>query len=232
MTLSVIVPTRNEEGNVVPLVQRVAEALGGNGESWELLFVDDSDDGTPHAVQAIGSPRVRLVHRRPPERTGGLAGAVCAGFGAARGNHLAVMDGDLQHDPMRLRDLRAALDHADIAIASRFTTGGGGLEGLDGGYRETVSQATRIAVRGMFPRIRGVRDPLAGFFALRRSVLEGATLRPDGFKILLELLVRGSWERVTEIPFAMSPRAEGVSKAALGEGVRFGKHVLRLRLAS
>ena len=226
--LCVVVPTFREKENVSELVHRVRSVL--QGRAWELIFVDDSDDATPRVVTSTGLPQVRLVHRWPDERQGGLAGAVCTGFAAARGDCLAVMDGDLQHDPARLRDLAGALDHVDIAIASRFVDGGGGGAGLDGGYRETASHATRMTVRALFPRIRHVRDPLAGYFALRRSVLDGADLRPEGFKILLEILVKGRSTDVAEVPFALAPRADGVSKADLREGVRFGKHVLRLRL--
>jgi glycosyltransferase involved in cell wall biosynthesis len=228
--LSVIVPTRNEEGNVRPLVERVSQALGRS--SWELVFVDDSDDRTPQVVAALGHPRVRLLHRDADQRHGGLAGAVCEGFAVAQGDKLAVMDGDLQHDPAVLVDLREALATADVAIASRYADGGGGAAGLDGPHRELVSRAGRLAVRVLFSRVRPVHDPLAGFFALRRAVLRGARLDPEGFKILLEILVRGSWESVHEVPFFMAPRHEGASNASLREGVRFGAHLLRLRLAA
>jgi glycosyltransferase involved in cell wall biosynthesis len=226
--LSVIVPTRNEERNVQPLVDHVARAL--EGTDWELIFVDDSDDATPAMVASMDLPQVRLVHREPPERAGGLAGAVCRGFEISRGTHLAVMDGDLQHDPKRLQDLTAALEHSDVAVASRFVEGGGGSAGLEGASRETVSYLTRVAVRGLFPRIRHVHDPLAGYFAIRRSVVEQTPMHPQGFKILLEILVRGRWQRVEEVPFTLGERAEGMSKADLREGWHFGKHVLRLRL--
>jgi glycosyltransferase involved in cell wall biosynthesis len=225
--LTVIVPTRNEERNVRPLVERTAAAL--DGTDWELLFVDDSDDATPEVVAGLGDDRVRLLHRPPDQREGGLAGAVCVGFSAAIGDELLVMDGDLQHDPADILRLREQLAGADVVVASRFADGGGGVGGLDGRYRRLVSNAARFAVRAVFPRIRGVRDPLGGFFAIRRHVLEDAELRPDGFKILLEVLVRGRWRRVHEVPISMSERADGASKASLREGARFGVHLLRLR---
>jgi putative flippase GtrA len=228
--LSVIVPTRNEERNVTPLVARTCDALGDS--DWELLFVDDSDDRTPEVVRSVAHPRVRLLHRPAHRRDGGLAGAVCDGLAATRGDHIVVMDGDLQHDPGRLTELRDHLEHADVVIASRFADGGGGSAGLEGPVRRLVSRASRWTVRGLFSPIRRIRDPLSGYFGIRRRVIDGARLDPDGFKILLEILVRGRWRRVHEVPFAMAPRAGGASKASLREGSRFLNHLLRLRFAA
>lgn len=228
-TLSVVVPTRNEATNVKPLVHGVSYAL--RGSDWELIFVDDSDDETPETIAGLAHPRVRLLHRESERRHGGLAGAVCDGFAAATGDTLAVMDGDLQHDPAMLKALREALAEADIVIASRYAAGDG-AEGLDGPRRVLVSRVSRMVARALFPSVHPVHDPLAGFFACRRSVVAGAHLRPVGFKILLELLVRGSWRSVRELPYSMSPRSSGASNASWREGLRFGTHLLRLRFTT
>ena len=203
------------------------------GSDWELIFVDDSDDGTPEIIAGLAHPRVRLLHREGEHRRGGLAGAVCDGFATAAGDALAVMDGDLQHDPAMLTALRDALAEAeaDIVIASRYAAGDG-AEGLDGPRRVLVSRVSRMAARALFPRVHSVHDPLAGFFACRRSVVAGAHLRPVGFKILLELLVRGQWRFVREVPYSMFPRSSGASNASWREGLRFGTHLLRLRLTT
>ena len=227
--LSVIVPTRNEAANVVPLTRRVTAVL--EDAEWELIFVDDSDDATPDVIAALGDRRVRVLHRSAGQRRGGLSGAVCEGFSAARGDALAVMDGDLQHDPAMLVHLWRALDDVDVVIASRYAAGDG-TGGLDGLGRVLVSRVTRTAARLLLRRARPVRDPLAGFFACRRRVVHDAPLRPVGFKILLEVLVRGSWETVRELPYEMSERQAGASNASLREGIRFGTHLLRLRLSS
>src|SRR6516162_10305841 len=95
----VLVPTRNEAGNVGPLLARLGPVLAGLG--GEVLFVDDSDDETPAAVAAAARAApvpVRLLHRAGAGRTGGLGGAVQAGLAAAGGARwVVVMDGDLQH---------------------------------------------------------------------------------------------------------------------------------------
>jgi glycosyltransferase involved in cell wall biosynthesis len=230
--LTVIVPTRDEAANVTPLVRRASAALASLGLVWELVFVDDSDDATPAQVREAerqGQP-VRLVHRPPGARPGGLGGAVLLGFEqAAESKVIAVMDGDLQHPPELLTSLVRAVqqDGADVAVASRFSAPGGG-PGCLGPWRRVVSHGSRSSVRLLFRDLRRVTDPLSGFFAFRRSVIEGVELRPEGFKILLEVLVRGSWRTITEIPFGLAPRHHGESKAHLYQGLAFGRQLARL----
>jgi glycosyltransferase involved in cell wall biosynthesis len=231
--VSLVVPTRNERDNVGPLFERLREAFQDRRD-WELLFVDDSDDDTPQRVAELieaGMP-VRLLHRAVGQRTGGLGGAVSAGFAAAHGEILIVLDADLQHPPALARVLAdvANSSGADLVIASRYCPGGGSA-GLDGTGRQLISTACRQLSRALLPPARGVRDPLGGFFALRRSVIEGRQLRPDGFKILLEILVKGDWSGVVEVPYSFAPRLNGESKARLAEGGRFLRHLVNLRRA-
>lgn len=230
--LSVIVPTRNEAATISTLIGRIDAVL--RGRTWELIVVDDSADATPGIVSSIANPRVRLIHRPPGMRTGGLGGAVVAGLAAASpsSDRFAVLDGDLQHDPAHLPHLFDALDHADLAIASRYAAGGGRGDGLAGISRRLASQGSRLAVHMVFPRLRSVSDPLSGYFAVRRSVVEGVAFRPQGFKVLLEILVREPREHVTELPFTLSPRPGGASKAGVREGIRFLRLVVSLRVGT
>lgn len=232
--VSVVVPTRDEADNVDQLVARTSAALDSAALVWELVLVDDSDDDTPERARrhaAAGVP-VRVLHRVPGERVDGLSGAVTAGFAAARGTVLAVMDADLQHPPELLADLVAAVvaGGADVAVASRYCAGAeaDAAAGLDGPWRLAVSQACRGLVWVARPRLRRVRDPLSGYFAVRRSVLEGTVLRPTGYKILLELLARGRWQRVVEVPYRFAARERGTSKSELRQGGIFLQHLLRL----
>jgi glycosyltransferase involved in cell wall biosynthesis len=230
--VSVVVPTRNEAANVESLVRRASAALGLLDLRWELIFVDDSDDLTPVRVaeaERAGHP-VRLIHRLPDARSGGLSGAVLVGLQHTQSQVVVVMDGDLQHPPEMLASLIEAVrdGSADVAVASRFAPYGGGIQGLDGRWRRFLSHGSRSSVRLVLPHLRSVTDPLSGYFAFRRRVIEGVELRPEGFKILLEVLVRGSWDRVVEIPCALRPRQHGRSKAGLDQGVAFGRHLARL----
>jgi glycosyltransferase involved in cell wall biosynthesis len=230
--VSVIVPTRNEAGNVRELTQRLAETMAGTGFTWELLFVDDSDDDTPDRIAALCREFrfVRLVYRVPEERQGGLSGAVVAGFFASEGRVMVVMDGDLQHPPEIVPSLAAPVlsGACSIAVGSRYVEAAG-LNGLAGPYRRMVSQVARMAVRSVFPRIRAVRDPLSGLFGVHRCVITDAPLAPEGFKILLEILMRGDWDELREVSYEFASRQSGGSKAGWREGTQFLRHVFRLR---
>ena len=119
--LTVIVPTRNEAGNVAPLLDRLGEALAGH--AFEVLFMDDSTDATPQIIAAETAVRlfpVRVI-ARPPARRNGLSGAVVEGMAAAAGRWLCVIDADLQHPPELIPRLLAQANRtaADIVVASR-----------------------------------------------------------------------------------------------------------------
>lgn len=232
--ISVVVPTRNEAGNVAVLLDRLEQAL--RGRRAEVLFVDDSDDETPQAVSraAATSPLdIRLFHRPAGERHGGLGGAVVHGLAAGRAPWVVVMDGDLQHPPELVPDLVAEgdLQDADVVVASRYCPKGEQL-GLAGPLRIAVSGAATAATKAVFPRhLRGVSDPMTGFFAVRRDRIDLDSLRPCGFKILLELLVRGGRSHVVEVPFRFASRHSGTSKASLREGLRFVRLLAQLALS-
>ncbi|MEI4272400.1 glycosyltransferase [Klenkia sp. LSe6-5] len=217
--VSVVVPTFDEAANVAELLRRVDAAVGG--PRTEVVVVDDSTDDTADiARRTAGSLRseVVVIHRAEPE--GGLSGAVVAGLRAARGAQCAVLDGDLQHPPEDLPRLLAALDGVDVAVASRYAPGGAAV-GLSGWLRHGVSRTTTLVTKAMFPtRLHTCSDPMTGFFALDLGRVDLAELRPKGFKILLEVLVRRR-RRIREVPFAFGARTGGSSKASVRQGLWF-----------
>jgi len=229
--LSVVVPTRNEAASIDPFLAALSPAL--EGMDAEVIFVDDSSDDTPAVVErhaAVSSIPVHLRHRPAGERADGLGGAVKLGFEAAEGGLIAVMDVDLQHPPGLLRPMVEAMrSDADLVIGSRFT-GGAGV-GDFGLVRRAVSRVSSTLARVLFPtRLRQVTDPMSGYFLVRREVLAVGELRPHGFKILLEVLVRSGPLRVAEVPYTFGERVAGTSKASLREGWNYLVHLLRLRL--
>jgi dolichol-phosphate mannosyltransferase len=226
--LSLVIPTFNEREGVAQLVAELKAAL--DSIEWEIVFVDDSTDGTDVIIGEIGQAdaRVRLLHRS--ENRGGLAGAVVEGLRIVRGTYICVLDADLQHPPTRIPDLLAAarLSDAEVVIASRYVPGGS-ASGLDGPLRQLYSRGLKLLSRCVFPRrLSGITDPLGGYFLLHRSVVEGAELRPIGYKILLEILIRGRWENAREIPYRFEARHAGASKADMRQGLRFLHHLARL----
>lgn len=228
--LSVVVPTFNEAANVNELLARLVRALPAELPA-EVVFVDDSTDETPAVIAAADGRYpipIRLRHRAEP--VGGLGGAVVEGLRLARAPWVVVMDGDLQHPPAVVPELIAAGERsgADLVVASRYTDGGS-RDGLAGGYRVLVSGASTLLVKLAFARaLRGISDPMSGFFAVRRAALDLRDLRPLGYKILLELVVRCRPTRV-EVPYRFDERFGGSSKSSLREGIRFLRHLVALR---
>ncbi|CAH0123065.1 Undecaprenyl-phosphate 4-deoxy-4-formamido-L-arabinose transferase [Microbacterium sp. Bi121] len=229
IAVTVIVPTFNERGNVAELVERTAAALAGRDA--EILFVDDSADDTAAEVErvAVGATLpVRAIHRTA--NTGGLGGAVVVGLAAAQGDICVVMDGDLQHPPELIPAMldRFAQGDADVVAASRYV-GGGDSAGLGTTLRFGVSRGSTWLTKAMFPRrLAGATDPMTGFFLVDRTRLDLAALRPQGFKILLEILARTDI-RIAEVPMEFSERRSGTSKASLRQGATFIAHLTRLR---
>lgn len=230
---SLVIPTFNERDNIAPLLRRLSTVLPPS--ETEVIFVDDSTDDTPQVIAAAGvaSPiPVRMHHRGAAD--GGLGGAVVEGFRRARGSWIVVMDGDLQHPPEAVPDLVRAgeRDGADLVVATRYLVGGS-RAGLADGYRQFVSAAATRATKMLFwNALSRVSDPMSGFFAVRRSSLEAQALQPLGYKILLELLVRTRPARIVEVPYTFETRHAGESKSSLSEGVRFLRHLARLRLTA
>ena len=224
-------PTRNEVDNVEALVSRLAEVL--KGFPSEVLFVDDSDDDTARVLDRLAEhPPGELkliVVQRPLERRTGLGSAAVEGFKLAQADVVAVMDGDLQHPPELLRQLKQTLqeDELDITVASRYAKGGS-PRGLSGPARRVASAVGRRLVQVLFREARKTSDPLSGYFLCKRSAIEGIEFRPIGFKILLEILVCAPGVRVGDVPLAFEHRHAGRSNASAAQGVAFLRHVWSL----
>jgi dolichol-phosphate mannosyltransferase len=231
-SISIIIPTRNEAGNIVALLERLKPIVSGH--DIEIIFVDDSTDQTPHVITTAGEGfacSVSLIHRDEAHRTGGLGGAVLEGMRAARGCWVIVMDGDLQHPPECIPNLvgTAEASSLDLVVASRYCTNGD--IGNFGHLRAMVSRGSTLAAKALFPRrLHHVDDPMSGFFLVRRSALDLDQLHPNGFKILLEIVALTPGLRVGSVPFRFGERFAEASKASFAEGLRFFRSLGALRV--
>jgi len=212
-----VIPTLNEAANVPILLRRLQDAVAGLPVEAEFILVDDdSGDGTAEAARrcAAHDPRVRVFVRRGQR---GLAGAVVHGWTQTSAALLGVIDADLQHPPELLPDLvRPVLDGSDIAIASRYVSRNGHRLDDWNRFRILVSRcSTLLATAPLRSRGLAVKDPLSGYFVVRRECTEELDLQPEGFKILLEILVKGKIRKTTEVPFHFAARHAGKSKADL-----------------
>ena len=222
--VSIVVPTFREAANIPRLVERVHACLSASSINWELVLVDDnSGDGSDSVVEALARTLpVRINIRRDLPRD--LSLSVLLGFRLARFERLVVLDADLSHPPERIVDLLAALDaDCDMVVGSRYTLGGV----LERNWSPWSFLNSRVATVLALPLVK-CSDPMSGFFAIRRSAVPSLeSLRPIGYKIGLELMVRGRL-RVKEVPIGFADRSAGSSKMNWRQQVSFLRHLLRL----
>ncbi|WP_164983926.1 glycosyltransferase [Cellulomonas endophytica] len=185
MELTVVVPSRDEEQNVAELVRRLNDALRG----WdaEILYVDDSTDGTMAAVAAeatFSTLPLRMHHRFEP---GGQASAVAEGLMFARGEVVAVLDADLSHPPEMIPVLVDTLRarSLDLVVGSR-DTGTAETPHADRLSQDAVTALSRLLLPGT--AVTGCSDPASGLFAVHRSSVHLDRLTARGRRLLLEIL--------------------------------------------
>jgi dolichol-phosphate mannosyltransferase len=220
-SVSIIVPTLNEEENIVPLVSEITACAV---PFREILFIDDhSSDATRDKIRVLaGSQPIRLIEQ--DGAAPGLAAAIMSGARAARGEILLVMDADLSHPADRIKDLVAPLfaGTADLVVGSRYVKGGSTPGWAV--WRRFVSRTGAVLA---YP-LTGLHDSMCGFFAIGRSQLLELAPQTSGFKIVFETMVRSRGTlRVCEIPIVFRERVHGKSKMSFGVALRFFFHWLR-----
>lgn len=224
-TLSLIVPTYNEKETIPTLAEKVFAALNGAGIDGELIVVDDnSPDGTADLAESLASKYPIKVVRRSGKL--GLSSAVIAGWNAGSGKILGVIDSDLSHDPNILPDMVYSITNggADIAMGSRYIKGGGVRNWP---WYRRITSLTAVVMGWL---ICPVNDVTSGYMLMKREVIEGAELNPIGFKINLEVLIKGNYSTVTEVPFIFEDRMAGKSKFGGGEILNYLKHLWALTM--
>lgn len=217
--LSLIIPTYNEKKNIPALLERLYQTFEENNIEAEIIIVDDnSPDGTSDLVLNLKKKynRLRLIKR---EGKLGLSSAVLTGFKKAKGNIQGVMDADLSHPPESVANLFSAINETiteknktpDFVIGSRYIKGGK-IVGWKT-YRKFVSKIATLLARPFTK----VKDPMSGFFLIKKEYISNQEFNSKGFKICLELLVKSNWKIVKEVPITFKDRTSGKSKASIKE---------------
>ena len=214
--VSIVIPTYNERDRLAELIERVCSLFARHGVAVQLIVVDDnSPDGTGRLAESLaGRYPLRVVHR--PGKLG-LGSAVIEGFAAAGSDVVGVMDADLSHPPEAFLSMLATLRalEVDAVIGSRYIPGGGST-----GFslaRQVMSRLACELARFLTP----VRDATSGLFLIRQAAVRGVVISAAGFKICLELLVRGRVGSVAEVPYTFVGRTAGASKMNPAEAIGY-----------
>ena len=225
--VSIVVPAYGEAENLQPLAELVSATLAGDGLSWELIIAnDESGDATAAVCRRLELEYPLRLLNRTEDR--GLSQAVIDGVGLAGGRVVVVMDADLSHPPAAITEMVRLLEggEADMVIGSRNVAGGSTDESWSLFRRLNTLVATALA-----RPLAAVRDPMSGFFALRRADWpERGQLDPIGYKIALEVMVRSGFrkDRIREVPIHFADRRIGESKLSVREQIRYLRHLHRL----
>lgn len=223
--ISIVIPTYREVENIPHILARLDDLRRAHDLTLEVLFLDDnSNDGSVEAVSAAGFDWARIIVRTENR---GLSPAVMDGFAAAQYPILICMDCDLSHPPEKVPQLVLALNAGQqMVIGSRYVPGASTDD--DWGFLRWLNSvvATLLA-----RPLTAVRDPMSGFFALRKADFDAARdLNPVGYKIALELIVKCGFENVGEVPIHFSDRVHGDSKLTFKEQLKYIQHLRRLYL--
>ncbi|MBD3649245.1 MAG: polyprenol monophosphomannose synthase, partial [Pseudomonadales bacterium] len=226
--LSIVVPTYKEALNLRPLVESIDEVMSREGIIWDLIIADDnSPDDTLDVAESLAREYpVRVL--RPVGRDRDLSLSVLDGIGAAKFDNVVVMDADLSHPPERIPEMLAYLtdDPTAFVVGSRYVEGGS-FDRDWSFWRFLNSYLATLLAR---PLVR-CSDPMSGFFALNRNALgDSGVFNPLGYKIGLELMVRGDFSGVREVPIQFRDRELGSSKMDISQQLKYMRHLRRLYL--
>ena len=230
VNLSIIIPTYNESANIVNLIDQMERYIPRDVRSEILIVDDNSPDGTGAMIEKyvaskgryldkkqisakndVKSPKrieIRAIHRREKN---GLIPAILEGVRQSTGRNIMIMDADLSHPPDVIPRIIAELNTnpGSIIVASRYVDGGR-VVGWPFKRRLLSTGASKLARHGL--DVRDVKDPMSGFFALPRELIEDISIDTKGYKILLEILVKNKGVPVKEIPYTFTDRMSGKSK--------------------
>ena len=228
--VSIIIPTYNESENILKILRSIGEIIPKNIPTQTIVVDDNSPDGTGKLVEdylktvkKMADNTIEIIHRKTKD---GLGSAILKGIQQAKGDTIVVMDCDFSHPPQIIPKLLESIKkyQYDIAVASRYIKGGE-IQGWSLKRKLMSRFATLIAKKGL-----GINtnDPMSGFFAFKRNIINGLNIDAIGYKILLEILVKTKNVTIKEIPYTFQDREFGSSKLGLKTIFEYYKSVWKL----
>lgn len=209
MKLSIIIPIYNEEENIKELLEILLKVVDNYKINSEIIIIDNnSEDNTIEiAKEVLKNFKGKVIYRNGNKD---LVSSVIEGFKLVNSEIIGVMDADLSHPPQAIPLFLKAIDleGVDFAIGSRYIKGAS-IEGWPL-YRRVISKTGCFLAR-ISSGIK-VKDMISGFFFFKKDIIDGVTFEANGFKVCLELLTKGRYNRLKEIPYEFVNRKKGKSK--------------------
>ena len=222
--LSIIIPTYNEEENIGKMIDALEVMLTSNNIHGQILVVDDSSKDKTIPIVREKKEKYANLDLIIRESDHGLSQSVVEGFSAADSDIFLVIDADFSHPTELIPRMYGLLTEGnDLVIGSRYTKGGG-IEDWPI-KRRVISKGATFMGKMLFP---GITDPVSGFFGIHRHVVDNAPLTPRGYKILLEVLGKGRWNKAVEVPFTFTDREVGESKLKLTTIIQYLLQVMNI----
>jgi len=224
MKITLIIPTYCEKENLPILIKSIFNIFEENLIQGNVIIVDDNspdDTGRIADELSLKNNMIKVIHRKGKE---GLSSAVMEGFRYATGDIIGVMDADLSHPPEVIPKLLLPIleGESEFVLASRYLV----KEEIEKWplIRKITSRGATILARPL----TNISDPMSGFFFFKKDILAGIRLSPIGYKIMLEILVKGKYQNIKEIPYTFRDRYKGESKLNWREHVNYLGHLAKL----
>jgi len=222
--ISIIVPTYNERETIISFLEKATSQISKNNFNAGIIVVDDgSPDGTAELINDFSKTHTNITLLNRREKMG-LASACIYGFSHTDSPILGVMDSDFSHAPDALPYLLNPLlyNMCDITVGSRYIPGG---RVLNWPKRRYIISRTACYLGSLLTTIK---DVTSGYFFFKRDVIHNKILDPVGFKICLEVLVKGDYQTIIEVPYTFSDRVTGKSKMGAKEIGFYLQHLYKL----
>jgi len=196
MELSIVIPTYNEKENIQILLRKIYQEFKKHKIKGEIIVIDDnSPDNTGKVTESLKKKynNLQVIHRKGKL---GLSSAVLEGWKIAKGGVWGVMDADLSHPPEKIFEMFSSIkkEKYDLIIGSRYVKGG---KIIGWGLKRKLMSKGATFFAKVFTK---VKDPMTGFFMVRKRCVVGKKLNPRGFKILLEVILKADYKNIKEVP--------------------------------
>ena len=210
MFVSIIIPTKEE-----PAIQELIDEINKKIKQNHEIIIVDKSKVKPSIQEA------KVIS----QRSDGLGNAFVEGLSEAKGDVIALMDGDGSHRPEDLNSLLSKIGKYEIALGSKLIEGGRSSDTLG---RKLVTLAFSLLTRLIL--WVDIKDPMTGFMVARKDIFNRIKLRPRGFKIVIETVYK-SKAKIVEVPIRFRERKMGSSKAGFNmQGINEISRILILLL--